>query len=162
MLPCGCSNPQVGGLERRYNFLQTLKAAGWPYVAVDLGDIPQRHGPAGLPNQQGLIKYFYSMTALKAMDYTAVAFGEYEVNLGLAHRPGRVRLESTTEPRVVVANLIDAEKNFPHADETWEAAVTVEASRSASTGIVGPRTATTIKTLTRGDKKVRFEETTRR
>ncbi|HTU89637.1 MAG TPA: hypothetical protein VMF69_06030, partial [Gemmataceae bacterium] len=25
MLPCGCSEPQVGGLERRYNFIQLLK-----------------------------------------------------------------------------------------------------------------------------------------
>lgn len=28
MLPCGCSRPQVGGLERRYNFIQLLKACG--------------------------------------------------------------------------------------------------------------------------------------
>jgi hypothetical protein len=36
MLPCGCSRPQLGGLERRYNFLQFVKKAGWPYVAFDL------------------------------------------------------------------------------------------------------------------------------
>src|SRR5262245_25400517 len=29
VLPCGCSSPQYGGLERRYNFLQTLKEKGW-------------------------------------------------------------------------------------------------------------------------------------
>src|SRR5262249_25308301 len=36
--PCGCSEPQFGGLTRRYNFLQMLKAGGWPVVAADLGD----------------------------------------------------------------------------------------------------------------------------
>src|SRR5262249_26813548 len=58
--PCGCSRPQVGGLERRYNFLKTLEAKGWPVVAVDLGDVAQKHGPAGLPNLQAVIKYRYS------------------------------------------------------------------------------------------------------
>src|SRR5262245_23753911 len=29
MLPCGCSRPQYGGLERRYNFLQKLQGRGW-------------------------------------------------------------------------------------------------------------------------------------
>src|SRR4051794_33551040 len=60
ILPCGCSRPQVGGLERRYNFVRSLKGRGWPVVAVDLGDIAQRHGPQMLPNVQGLIKYKYS------------------------------------------------------------------------------------------------------
>src|SRR5262245_31839701 len=59
VLPCGCSDPQYGGLERRYNFLQTLKGRGWPVVALDLGDIPQLQGPQHLPNVQGLLKYVY-------------------------------------------------------------------------------------------------------
>src|SRR3954447_4519943 len=78
LLPCGCSRPQVGGLERRYNFLRLLRGRGWPVVAVDLGDIPQREGPVKLPNHQGLIKYRYAMTALKQMGYSAVGLGEYE------------------------------------------------------------------------------------
>src|SRR5207244_102972 len=41
LLPCGCSEPQYGGLERRYNFIQSLKKRGWPVVAADLGDLPQ-------------------------------------------------------------------------------------------------------------------------
>src|SRR5262249_53354198 len=47
LLPCGCSDPQYGGLERRYNFLQSLRlpkgqgGRGWPVVAYDLGDIAQ-------------------------------------------------------------------------------------------------------------------------
>src|SRR6476646_7006724 len=27
--PCGCSRPQIGGLERRANFIAGLKAKGW-------------------------------------------------------------------------------------------------------------------------------------
>src|SRR5262245_61436935 len=46
VLPCGCSRPQYGGLERRYNFLKSLEQRGWPVVAVDLGDVPQTQAPA--------------------------------------------------------------------------------------------------------------------
>src|SRR5262245_58717521 len=45
LLPCGCSRPQYGGLERRHNLIQILKDRGWPVTAVDLGDIPQDKGP---------------------------------------------------------------------------------------------------------------------
>src|SRR5205807_9222992 len=112
LLPCGCSDPQVGGLERRYNFLQTIKDNGWPCAAIDLGDVPQRTGPAGLPNQQGLLKYVYSMRALKTMGYSAVGFGEYEVNLGLTNVLASFALNEAP-PHVVATNLIDADRNYP-------------------------------------------------
>src|SRR5437764_4789532 len=74
LLPCGCSRPQVGGLERRYNFLERLRAKGWAVAPVDLGDIPQgpKQLPRQMPNVQGLIKYRYSMESLKKMGYLAV------------------------------------------------------------------------------------------
>src|SRR5205814_6270622 len=81
LLPCGCSQPQVGGLERRYNFLKLLKAKGWPVAAVDLGDIPQREGPRKLPNVRGLIKYRYSMESLARMGYLAVGLAACEPEL---------------------------------------------------------------------------------
>ena len=32
--PCGCSRPQKGGLERRAQFINTLKAKNWPVACV--------------------------------------------------------------------------------------------------------------------------------
>jgi hypothetical protein len=160
VLPCGCSRPQLGGLERRYNFLQLVKNAGWPCVAFDLGDVPQRRGPANLPNQQGMIKYVYSMTALKAMNYSAVGFGEYEVNLGLENVLGEWALNEPT-PRVIMSNLIDAETNFPTQTEPWKLVESKDAGLKVGiTALVGPTVAEKIKTLVRGDKKLRFENTT--
>src|SRR5204862_8174753 len=104
LLPCGCSRPQVGGLERRHNFLQLLKAKGWPVAAVDLGDIPQRQGPRLLPNVQGLIKYRYSMESLDKMGYLAVGLGAYEAELSLFSVLGEYALNFKT-PRVLAANL---------------------------------------------------------
>ena len=42
--PCGCTSPQKGGLERRANFIDSLRARGWPVVGLDLGDIAPEKG----------------------------------------------------------------------------------------------------------------------
>lgn len=114
MLPCGCSSPQKGGLERRYNFLQMLRARGWPVVAVDLGDVPQKRGITHLQNVQGLIKYRYSMMALKEIGYMAVGVGENEAGdtWSLAKIEGEWAANSS-QPAVLAANLQNAENQFP-------------------------------------------------
>jgi hypothetical protein len=117
--PCGCSHPQFGGLERRYNFVQILKQKGWPLVAVDLGDVPQKEGPVRLPNQQGLIKYRYAMKALQLTGYSAVGIGEYEAELPLFRALGEWALNEET-PRVVASNLKDADNKFPGQTKPWE------------------------------------------
>src|SRR5438552_2331167 len=70
---CGCTEPQYGGLTRRYNLFQALWHRGWPTVAVDLGDIA-----AEKPGPQVLLKHRYSMMALEKMRYGAVSFGKLE------------------------------------------------------------------------------------
>lgn len=112
LLPCGCSRPQVGGLERRHNFLELLRSKDWPVAAVDVGDIPQSHGPAQLQNRQGLIKYRYSMEALKKMGYLAVSLGEYESRLSLFDLLAEFALNSET-PAVLAANLSKRDELYP-------------------------------------------------
>lgn len=109
---CGCSDPQRGGLVRRYNLIQNLKKRGWKVVALDLGDISQRHGPQSLPNIQGLIKYRYSMMALKAMDYCAVGIGANEMQLPLFPAIGEYALQHA-RPRLLAANLLSKDNDFP-------------------------------------------------
>ncbi len=106
LLPCGCSEPQKGGLERRSNFLESLRARGWPVAALDLGDIAQKQGPLSLPNLQGLVKYRVSMQALKTMGYEAVSFGEYEASLPLLEALAAWPLQEST-PRFLCANLAE-------------------------------------------------------
>jgi hypothetical protein len=139
--PCGCSRPQVGGLVRRYNFLQTLKERGWPVLAVDAGDIAQKEGPAKLPNVQGLIKYKYSMEALKRMGYAAVTVGEHEAVLGIDKVLGEFALNNP-RPKVLIANLKDRDANFPEEQAAW----TLETAQGSPfkvgiIGVVGPSTA---------------------
>jgi hypothetical protein len=112
LLPCGCSRPQVGGLERRYNLIESLRQRGWPVACADLGDIPQKRGPVHLPNLQGMIKYRYSMHALDKMGYLGVGLGEYEASLTLFRTLGEYALNYDS-PRVLAANLDKRETMFP-------------------------------------------------
>ena len=109
LLPCGCSRPQFGGLERRYNLLQKLRQQGWPVAALDLGDVPQSEGPRKLPNIQGLIKYRYALDSMREMGYLAVGLGRYEAGLSLFNVLGEYALNNKT-PAVLTANLRDKEK----------------------------------------------------
>lgn len=151
LLPCGCSRPQVGGLERRYNFVQTLKSNGWNVTAVDLGDLSQKHGPVALPNEQGLIKYRYAMQAQKKIGYSAVGFGEYEAALPLFNALAEYALNEPA-PRVLAANLIDRDKEFPDQVAAWQK-VEVPGSgiKLGITAVVGPSVAAKIK-----DPRVKF------
>ncbi len=108
MMPCGCSRPQKGGLERRYNLIKLLERKGWPVVPVDLGDVPQLQGPASLNNIQGLVKYRYTMMALREMKYAAVSFGAYEYGQPL-HACFDEWCFNEKQPPVVAANYLDKE-----------------------------------------------------
>jgi hypothetical protein len=133
--PCGCSRPQYGGLERRYNFLQTLiKERGWPVMLVDLGDIAQRSGP------QALLKYRFFMEALKGMNYTAVGIGRNELALSLPDVLGEFALNNPL-PRVLAANLRNRDKDFPGMMKGWEIAKAGAKLKVAVVGVVDTDTA---------------------
>ena len=40
--PCGCSDPQFGGVSRRAELLRQLEERGWPTIPVDLGGTMKR------------------------------------------------------------------------------------------------------------------------
>jgi len=151
LLPCGCSRPQVGGLERRYNFVQTLKSNGWNLTAVDLGDLSQKNGPVSLPNEQGLIKYRYAMQAQKKIGYSAVAFGEYETALPLFNALAEYSLNDP-QPRVLAANLAEKEKEFPDQVANWQKVEVPNSTiKLGVTAVVGPSVSEKIK-----DPRVKF------
>jgi hypothetical protein len=143
MLPCGCSSPQVGGLERRYNFMQLLKQRGWTPVAVDLGDVPQKSGPAKLPNVQGLLKYQYSLKALDRMGYLGVGVGEFEAAYSLPRIEGEWAANNET-PAVLVGNLKES-ANFPFIKTMAVQTVAGSGVKVGVTSVIGPSVAEHIK-----------------
>jgi len=109
--PCGCSRPQLGGLERRYNFIQSLKAKGWNVVGLDVGDIAPAKGLKEI-TAQSLKKYEYSMKALKEMAYAAVGLGKSDFAQQLDQLLARFTLQNDgAAPTVVAANILGVERN---------------------------------------------------
>ncbi len=147
LLPCGCSEPQLGGLERRYNFLRLLKERGWAVVALDVGDVAQKEGiqgPVKLPNIQGMLKYVTSMKARKVMGYTAVGIGEYDASLTLVEALANFALNEP-RPSVLAANVLDADTLFPGQLYGWQEAIEVDAQapgglpiKAGVAGVIGP------------------------
>lgn len=75
--PCGCAGleNQKGGLNRRMDLVEKLKAKGWPLAAVDLGGMVRRFGP------QAAIKYQVAIDAHRALGYEAIGLGARDLQL---------------------------------------------------------------------------------
>lgn len=114
--PCGCSRPQQGGLERRYNLIQQLKAKGWPVVALDVGDVmakpPETPDAVRVPPEQTFKKYEYAMKAYKEMGYAAIGVGEYDFKRDLFQLLPRYALNNPDKPPFILAgNVAGAERD---------------------------------------------------
>jgi hypothetical protein len=119
---CGCSQPQLGGFERRYNLFQALKAKGWPIVAADLGDLVEYK--SGDVHDQALLKYETAMKALKALDYAAIGLGKSDFQLPLEKGLGLTLLQNMDAyPRVLSANLANAAQTYPHPEKPNESMI---------------------------------------
>lgn len=103
--PCGCSRPQFGGLERRYNLIGQLKQKGWEVIGVDVGDVAAPPGK-GL-TEQSLKKYAYAMKAMKEMGYVAVGVGKTDFQNQLLQLLGQFTVNHPGErPIVLGANVL--------------------------------------------------------
>src|SRR5262249_4720406 len=109
--PCGCSRPQLGGLERRYNFIKGLRDRGWPVVPLDLGDVASTKGKL---HEQHVLKYKVAMQALEKIGYAAVGVGKQEFSVPLLNALSEFTLQNPDKPPFVLAqNVMDREKNYP-------------------------------------------------
>lgn len=113
--PCGCSRPQIGGLERRAQFIRALRAKGWPVAAVDLGDVLPA---AGIVPEQVLLKYATTMPALREMGYVAVGVGKAEFANGLFQVLDQYASRKEQPPFTLAGNVggLSAGKVTPRAD----------------------------------------------
>jgi hypothetical protein len=74
--PCGCTDPQYGGVSRRAALLQQLRDRGWDPIPLDLGGTLRRS------RQQSQFKFQALLTALRDMKYQVLTMGEEELRLG--------------------------------------------------------------------------------
>lgn len=101
--PCGCTRPQLGGLERRAQLIHNLKSKSWPVAGVDLGDIYPQHLYV---RQQGLLRYEAVMRSLHAMGYVAVGIGKTDIEAELDKLLTAYALQTEQPPYLLAANLL--------------------------------------------------------
>ncbi len=101
--PCGCTQGQLGGLARRYDFIEKLKAQGWPIAQVDLGGLAgdPAKSPGGL--EQTRIKFDVALKAYAALKVDAVGFLVNDLKLGVMESIGQLT-NLGDFPRFVSAN----------------------------------------------------------
>ncbi|GBD34911.1 Cytochrome c-554 [bacterium HR36] len=105
--PCGCSRPQVGGLERRYELTQRLRQFGWPVVGFDLGDLARlryeiKQGVPALV-EQARLKYETAWKMLHHLGWQAVGLGPEELLFPLEEVLGWAL--NTRPPTLIGTNL---------------------------------------------------------
>jgi hypothetical protein len=110
--PCGCSRPQLGGLERRFELMARLLVKGAPVSAADLGDFaPQQRGP------QAKLKYEIGLRMLTTMSYSAVGLGLNELTMPVTEAFDIA--QNYQPPHFLAANLDDSDGQFPGMFQGW-------------------------------------------
>jgi hypothetical protein len=84
------------------------------------------------------------MEALKRLNCSAIGIGRNELAIPLIDALGEFALNNPS-PRVVCANLLKKDENFPGMVASWELADRPGAPRTAFVAVVGPSVAKTVK-----------------
>ncbi|MDR3635724.1 MAG: multiheme c-type cytochrome [Isosphaeraceae bacterium] len=103
--PCGCTQGQQGGLTRRYDLAERLKAQSWPLALIDLGSlIKDPAGSRGGP-EESKFKFMTALQALSTMNYDALALSAEDLKLGVGEVLGQFLNNMGERTKVVVANV---------------------------------------------------------
>ncbi len=103
--PCGCTEGQVGGLLRRYDFLERLHNQGWSTVQIDLGTLTKYPEDTRGGFEQAKLKFDYAAKALKLLNYSALALSSGDLKLGVMEALGLLSNSLGEKTRLVVANV---------------------------------------------------------
>jgi hypothetical protein len=104
--PCGCTKGQVGGLIRRYDFVERLHAQNhWPTALIDLGSLIKNPADARGGFDQAKLKFDTALKALKLLNYSAMALSAEDLKLGVGEALGLFLNGLGETTKVVVANV---------------------------------------------------------
>jgi hypothetical protein len=103
--PCGCSAEQIGGLIRRFDFIERLRTRNWPIRLVELGGLIKDPAHARGGFEQSKIKFDYALKALKLMGYDAMALSADDLKVGVGEAMGLFDNNLGEKTRIVVANV---------------------------------------------------------
>ena len=134
--PCGCSAEQVGGLLRRYDFIERVRKQNWPVSLVELGGLIKdpAHSRGGF--DQNKIKFDYALKALKLLGYDAMALSADDLKVGVGEALGLFDNNLGEKTKIVVAN-VQPEQIY---EKLFRKSVVVTAGRVklGITGVIDP------------------------
>ncbi|MEQ1825478.1 MAG: multiheme c-type cytochrome [Pirellula sp.] len=133
MEPCGCTGleNQKGGISRRDSLLTMIRERGWEVVPIDGGNQVRRSG------RQSAIKYEWSATALKTMQYQATTFGEDDLQLDIDSLLYSMIDDSAENRGLFVSANVSIEPSFDLRSKTFE----VKGRKFGITGVLGDEAA---------------------
>ncbi len=105
MEPCGCSAEQIGGLIRRYDFVERLHDQNWPTALIELGTLIKNPAAAEGGFEQAKYKFDYAVKALKLLKYNAVALSSRRSQVGVGEALGLFDNNLGEATKIVVANV---------------------------------------------------------
>ncbi len=103
--PCGCTQGQLGGLIRRSDFVERLKAQNWPLALIDLGSLIKDPGSARGGFEEAKIKFGVALKALSTLKYDAIALSPEDLKVGISEAFAQFLNGLGDSTKVVVANI---------------------------------------------------------
>ncbi len=103
--PCGCSRGQAGGLVRRENLVERLRAAGRPTVLIDLGGLVDDPASARGGPEHAALRLRFAAEALAILRYDAVAVAPDDLKLGTGRALEILRERLGAETKLIAANI---------------------------------------------------------
>ena len=101
--PCGCYEGQIGGISRRYTFIDSFRGEKDVILPVSLGDLPKTVG------RQDEIKMEVFCRAIGEMDYILHNLGEKDIEIG----PQLLNYLSHTNKTVFLSSNVQFVDSFP-------------------------------------------------
>ncbi|MGE3821874.1 MAG: hypothetical protein AB7I30_20870, partial [Isosphaeraceae bacterium] len=87
--PCGCTQGQLGGLPRRYEFVERLRTERkWPLALLELGSLIKDPNAARGGAEQTKVMFRTALKALGVMKYDAMALSPDDLKVGVDQASG--------------------------------------------------------------------------
>jgi hypothetical protein len=134
--PCGCTLGQMGGLLRRFDFVERLRAQKWPLALVDLGSLVKDPAAARGGFEQAKMKFGVALKAYATLRYDAIALSPDDLKVGVAEAFGQFLNNLTDSTKIVAAN-VDAAPGFESRIQPSQI-IQAGAARIGVTAVVDP------------------------
>ncbi len=103
--PCGCTQGQLGGLIRRYDFVERLKAQKWPVALIDAGSLIKDPTVARGGFEQAKIKFGIALKAYSTLKYDTIALNTEDLKVGIGEAFAQFINGLGESTKVVAANV---------------------------------------------------------